>query len=47
MKLLFIQLSDMHCQVSNDTMVKKLEKAVAAINTLGKEMVQFLYSPVI
>ena len=36
MKLLFIQLSDMHCQVSNDKMVKKLEKAVAAINALGK-----------
>lgn len=36
MKLLFVQLSDMHCQVSNEKMFRKLEKAVAAINTLGK-----------
>ena len=36
MKLLFVQLSDMHCQVSNGEMVRKLEKAVTAINTLGK-----------
>lgn len=36
MKLLFIQLSDMHCRVSDYTLTQKLEKAVEAINTLGK-----------
>lgn len=36
MKLLFVQLSDMHCKASDKNLTQKLEKAVSAIKTLGK-----------
>ena len=36
MKLLFVQLSDMHCHCSNYSITEKLNKAVSAISTLGK-----------
>lgn len=36
MKLLILHLSDMHCRASDGAMFLKIEKAVAAINTLGK-----------
>lgn len=36
MKLLFVQLSDMHCKASDKNLTQKLRKAVSAIKTLGK-----------
>lgn len=36
MKLLFVQLSDMHCHSSDYSLTEKLNKAVRAIRTLGK-----------
>lgn len=36
MKLLFVQLSDMHCHKSDRYLTEKLYKAVSAIRTLGK-----------
>lgn len=36
MKLLFVQLSDIHCKASDKNLTQKLEKAVSAIKTLGK-----------
>lgn len=36
MRLLFVQLSDMHCCSWNYSLTEKLYKAVKAINTLGK-----------
>lgn len=36
MKLLFVQLSDMHCYSSDHSLTEKLNKAVSAIRTLGK-----------
>lgn len=36
MKLLFVQLSDMHCKVSDKGTTQKLEKAISAIKMLGK-----------
>ncbi|EHQ89551.1 metallophosphoesterase [Desulfosporosinus youngiae] len=36
MKLLFVQLSDMHCHSSDHSLTEKLNKAVSAIRTLGK-----------
>lgn len=36
MKLLFVQLSDMHCCSSDYSLTEKLDKAVAAIRALGK-----------
>ena len=36
MKLLFVQLSDMHCKTSDKNLTQKLEKAISAIKALGK-----------
>lgn len=36
MKVLFVQLSDMHCKTIDKSSTQKLEKAVAALKTLGK-----------
>lgn len=36
MKLLFVQLSDMHCCSTDHTLTEKLNKAVSAIRALGK-----------
>lgn len=36
MKLLFVQLSDIHCHATDFSLIVKLEKAITAINTLGK-----------
>ena len=36
MKLLIIQLSDMHCRSDANRYSQKIEKAVTAIGTLGK-----------
>lgn len=36
MKILILQLSDMHCNASDRTMSLKIEKTVSAIKTLGK-----------
>lgn len=35
MKLLFIQLSDMHCQATDFSLAQKIEKVAAALNTLS------------
>jgi len=36
MKLLFVQLSDMHCRSSDYSLTQKLDKAASAIRALGK-----------
>ena len=36
MKLLIVQLSDMHCKETDGKLTKKIEKAVNAIKTIGK-----------
>lgn len=36
MKLLFVQLSDIHCKAGDERLTLKLEKAVSAIRALGK-----------
>jgi len=36
MKVLIVQLSDMHCEASDLNLTQRFEKAVMAINTLGK-----------
>ena len=36
MKLLFVQLSDMHCSSSDGYLTRKIDKSIDAIKTLGK-----------